>query len=418
MNRSLHKAKEDTEEKAVREESVSIPVAEEPGFRPVATPRVVPREEPEVAAMEAPERKPAPSQFFEQKPLMDLIYLYLQEMDERDLFTADQEVEKARVVQELRDELWSRLLSYDFVDPAPYPEFSDQLISNAVNRMHSWLEDLRYHRKSEAAVRRESGMTRKKLAKNYREAVVLKEKLERKRNEFVEANLRLVVKIANRYRNQAVNIADLIQEGNLGLIRAVEKFDWKKGFKFSSYATWWIHQAIIRALAEKSKLIKIPVYLTEKVRRLGKASRALAQQLEKEPNLNELADKLGMESEEILNLLQISKEPVSLEGHVGDMEEVSIGDMLEDPNSVRADEMTARQALVDHLENSLKLLTPREEQVLRLRYGLGGEEIRTLEEIGAMFGVSRERVRQIEQKGLRKLRHPARSKALKNFFQN
>ena len=144
----------------------------------------------------------------------------------------------------------------------------------------------------------------------------------------------------------------------------------------------------------------------------------LAQELEKEPNLEELSTKLGMDTEEILNLLRISKEPVSLEGQVGDMEEVSVGDMIEDPNALRADEVTARAALIEHLEDSLKLLSPREEQVLRLRYGLGGEEIKTLEEIGAMFGVSRERVRQIEQKGLRKLRHPTRSKALRNFFKN
>lgn len=358
------------------------------------------------------------SSFFEQKPYTDLIYLYLQEMDERELFTASEEVEKARAVQELRDELWEKILKLDFVDPRPYPEFSDQLISETISRLRTWMDELRYHRKSERMVRKESGLTKKQLPKIYHELLSLKNKLEHKRNEFVEANLRLVVKIANRYRNHSVNIADLIQEGNLGLIRAVEKFDWKKGFKFSSYATWWIHQAIIRALAEKSKLIKIPVYLTEKVRRLGKASRVLAQELEKEPNLQELSRKLGMDSEEILNLMRISKEPVSLEGHVGDMEEVSIGDMLEDPNAVRADEFTARQDLLEHLEDSLKLLTPREEQVLRLRYGLGGEEIRTLEEIGDMFGVSRERVRQIEQKGLRKLRHPTRSKALRNFFKN
>jgi len=369
-----------------------------------------------------PITKPAvpykPIGFFDQKPFMDLIYIYLQEMDERSLFTGDEEVEKAQQVQILRDELWGKILGFKFVDPSPYPEFSDLLISETVCRLAVWIDDLRHHRKSERMVRRESGMTKKRLIKTYRELVSLKSRLEKKRNEFVEANLRLVVKIANRYRNHSVNVADLIQEGNLGLIRAVEKFDWTKGFKFSSYATWWIHQAIIRALAEKSKLIKIPVYLTEKVRRLGRATRVLSQELEKEPNLEELSKKMGMDSEEVLNLMRISKDPVSLEGQVGDMEEVVVGDMLEDPNAVRADEFTARQALLEHLENSLKLLTPREEQVLRLRYGLGGEEIKTLEEIGAMFGVSRERVRQIEQKGLRKLRHPTRSKALRNFFKN
>jgi len=212
-----------------------------------------------------------------------------------------------------------------------------------------------------------------------------------------------VVKIANRYRNQVVSVADLIQEGNLGLIRAVEKFDWRKGFKFSSYATWWIHQAIIRALAEKSKLIKVPVYLTEKIRRLDRTTRNLAQELDKEPNVEELAQEMEMEPEEILNLLRIAKEPVSLEGQLGDMEEVSLGDLIEDQSSPRADEYTAQRDLVEHLEEALKKLSP---------------EVKTLEEIGNMFGVSRERVRQIEQKGLRKLRHPSRSKVLRSFFKN
>jgi RNA polymerase sigma factor (sigma-70 family) len=416
MNKNVHKAGRNGGKSAVRAVSATntaeVMVEElEPQkgqFIPAVAPAPVPK----------PVAHYKPFGLFDQKPLVDLIYIYLQEMDERSLFTGTQEVEKAQQVQVLRDELWGKILSLKFVDPSPYPEFSDLLISDTASRLAAWVDDLRRNRKSERQVWKESGLTKKRLLKTYHEVVSLKSRLEKKRNEFVEANLRLVVKIANRYRNHAVNVADLIQEGNLGLIRAVEKFDWTKGFKFSSYATWWIHQAIIRALAEKSKLIKIPVYLTEKVRRLGRATRVLSQELEKEPNLDELSKKMGMDSEEVLNLMRISKDPVSLEGQVGDMEEVQVGDMIEDPNAIRADEFTARQALLEHLENSLKLLTPREEQVLRLRYGLGGEEIRTLEEIGAMFGVSRERVRQIEQKGLRKLRHPARSKALRNFFKN
>jgi len=372
---------------------------------------------PEGEVLSEPEQEEEQS-LFEQKPSQDLLSLYLQEMDERSLFTPEEEVKKARQVQELRDRLWGIIESLSFVDASKYPEYSDLLIKEVIEKMRSWLEDLRYKRRSEYSIRKESGLSKKQLRRLYTEIVELKKKLDEKRNEFVEANLRLVVKIANRYRNQVVSVADLIQEGNLGLIRAVEKFDWRKGFKFSSYATWWIHQAIIRALAEKSKLIKVPVYLTEKIRRLDRASRNLAQELDKEPNVEELAQELEMEPEEILNLLRIAKEPVSLEGQIGDMEEVSLGDLIEDQSAPRADEYTAQKDLVEHLEEALKKLSPREEKVLRLRYGLGGEEVKTLEEIGNMFGVSRERVRQIEQKGLRKLRHPSRSKALRSFFKN
>ncbi len=404
MAKLMNKMKVNEEEPWEKE----MPEALEEELKEIQQKAVV-REEPEE------EIKPI---YFKQKPLADLLALYLQEMDERDLFTPAEEVENAREVQELRDQLWEKILELPFVNHKDYPEFSDFLVKTVIEQCRTWLDDLNHRRRSEWSVHKESGLSRKRMRRDYNEIIHLKNRLEHRRNIFVEANLRLVVKIANRYRNQTVSLSDLIQEGNLGLIRAVEKFDWKRGFKFSSYATWWIHQAIIRALAEKSKLIKVPVYLTEKIRRLDRTSRLLAQELEKDPNLEELARKLGMDEEEILNLLRIGKEPISLEGQVGDMEEVSIGDMIEDKSILRADEHTAQQDLVEHLEDSLKLLSPREEQVLRLRYGLGGQEIKTLEEIGSMFGVSRERVRQIEQKGLRKLRHPARSKSLRNFFRN
>ena len=214
MARSLHKVKEEPEVK-VLPGMMEVPEAELDEKALAAAPII--EKEPEVE----PEVERTAG-FYEQKPLMDLIYVYLQEMDERDLFTPNEEVERAREVQILRDELWGRILGFKFVDPSPYPEFSDLLISETVAQLGAWLDDLKHHRKSEHMVRKESGLTRKRLQKNYRELVTLKAKLEERRNVFVEANLRLVVKIANRYRNQAVNIADLIQEGNLGLIRAVE----------------------------------------------------------------------------------------------------------------------------------------------------------------------------------------------------
>jgi RNA polymerase primary sigma factor len=225
-----------------------------------------------------------------------------------------------------------------------------------------------------------------------------------------------VVKIANRYRNRHVSLADLIQEGNLGLLRAVEKFDWKRGFKFSSYATWWIHQAVIRALAEKGRLIKVPIYFTERIRQLDRKYRSLSQELEKEPSLAELAESMGLEEREVVNLFLATKEPISMEAGVGDLEDISLADVLEDARMESADEALKRNSLADELEEALKTLSPREEQVLRLRYGLGEDQDHTLEEIGAQFGVSRERIRQIEQKGLRKLRHPTRAKLLKTFL--
>ncbi len=340
--------------------------------------------------------------------------LYLREMDERGLYSPDEEVDCARQVMELKDKLQGELDKLRFVKG----EVSERDICIMFERVEGYLNRRRKKQMSEWALRRETGMSSKNLAALLKEMRKTYHDLNCKRNEFVEANLRLVVKIANRYRNQALSVADLIQEGNLGLIRAVEKFDWRRGFKFSSYATWWIHQAIIRALAEKSKLIKLPVYLVDRIRRLDRLSRELTKELEKEPNVFELADGLGADEDEVTNLIRISKEPVSFESNLRDFDEINLGDVIEDFTVERADETTARIDLYNRMEQALKTLTPREEQVIRLRYGLGHDQDHTLEEIGNLFGVSRERVRQIEQKGLRKLRHPTRSKRLKNHIKN
>ena len=342
----------------------------------------------------------------------DILALYLREMDEISLYSTEEEVAEARQVAELRDDLWRQVAELPFVKG----EVTEARVKQILEEIGTWLLQYRRRKISAWALRRRCRMSPQRLQAASRSLLEAKRRLEAKRNEFIEANLRLVVKIANRYRNRHVSLSDLIQEGNLGLLRAVEKFDWQRGFKFSSYATWWIHQAVIRAMAEKGRLIKVPIYFTERIRRVDRMYQSLSRELEKEPSLAELAEGMGLEEREVTNLILTSKEPISLEAGLGDLEDISLADVLEDARVEQADEALKRNSLVDELEEALKTLSPREEQVLRLRYGLGEDQDHTLEEIGAQFGVSRERVRQIEQKGLRKLRHPTRAKLLKAFL--
>ncbi|OGP56818.1 MAG: hypothetical protein A2V67_17025 [Deltaproteobacteria bacterium RBG_13_61_14] len=342
----------------------------------------------------------------------DILARYLREMDEISLYSTEEEVAEARQVAELRDDLWRQVAELPFVKG----EVTEARVKQILEEIGTWLLQYRRRKISAWALRRRCRMSPQRLQAASRSLLLAKRRLEAKRNEFIEANLRLVVKIANRYRNRHVSLSDLIQEGNLGLLRAVEKFDWQRGFKFSSYATWWIHQAVIRALAEKGRLIKVPIYFTERIRRVDRMYQSLSRELEKEPSLAELAEGMGLEEREVTNLILTSKEPISLEAGLGDLEDISLADVLEDARVEQADEALKRNSLVDELEEALKMLSPREEQVLRLRYGLGEDQDHTLEEIGAQFGVSRERVRQIEQKGLRKLRHPTRARLLKAFL--
>ena len=373
-------------------------------------------EGPEVEAGEEVKEEAAPEPEVEEsapvQTLADVLALYLREMDERSLYSNAEEMKEARQVWELREELWRMVEALPFIKG----EVTEALVKAVLRQMQSWGDQYRRRKLSAWALRRQARMNPERLQASYRSLVEAKRRLESKRNEFIEANLRLVVKIANRYRNRHVSLSDLIQEGNLGLLRAVEKFDWQRGFKFSSYATWWIHQAIIRALAEKGRLIKVPIYFTERIRRVDRAMQSLSRELEKEPSLTELAESLGLEEREVTNLILTSREPVSLEAGLGDLEDISLSDVLEDARVEQADESLKKSSLVDELAEALKTLSPREEQVLRLRYGLGEDQDHTLEEIGAQFGVSRERVRQIEQKGLRKLRHPTRAKLLRAYL--
>ena len=238
------------------------------------------------------------------------------------------------------------------------------------------------------------------------------------KDELIEANLRLVVSTAKRHVGKGMYFLDLIQEGNLGLIKAVEKFDYSKGYKFSTYATWWIRQAITRAIADQARTIRIPVHMVETIHKVSRTARQLLQEFGREPTTDEIAEVLGVTPEKVREILKIAQDPVSLETPIGEEEDSHLGDFVEDNESPAPSDSASYSLLREQLCNILHTLTPREEQVIKLRFGLEDGRPRTLEEVGKQFQITRERIRQIEAKALRKLRHPSRSKTLKDYLAN
>ncbi|MBN1333251.1 MAG: RNA polymerase sigma factor RpoD [Synergistales bacterium] len=237
------------------------------------------------------------------------------------------------------------------------------------------------------------------------------------KEQLIKANLRLVVSVAKKYMNRGMHLLDLIQEGGLGLMKAVDKYDWRKGFKFSTYATWWIRQAITRAIAEQSRTIRIPVHMVETINKMIRTSRRLMQQLGREPTDEEIAQEMEIGAEKVEDIRKVSQLPVSLETPVGEEDDAELGDFIEDREVPTPDEAALENLLKEHLLEALEGLSEKERSVLKYRFGLGEEIPHTLEEVGNIFGVTRERIRQIESKALRKLRHPSRSKKLRDFLE-
>ena len=266
-------------------------------------------------------------------------------------------------------------------------------------------------------IKEHTNLSQRELRETLKKVDMCLEKSDRAKSELIEANLRLVVSIAKKYTNRGLQFLDLIQEGNIGLMKAVDKFEYQRGYKFSTYATWWIRQAITRAIADQARTIRIPVHMIETINKLIRTSRYLVQEHGREPTPEEIAEKMEFPLEKVRKVLKIAKEPISLETPIGEEEDSHLGDFIEDKKVISPSEAVVNHNLGEQTRKVLTSLTPREEKVLRMRFGIGEKSDHTLEEVGCDFDVTRERIRQIEAKALRKLRHPSRSKKLKSFVE-
>jgi len=314
----------------------------------------------------------------------------------------------------VKDEPEFSAVTVEVKDPAKIPEICKKYDIPEAKLMQLFAQEEEAIKKLDR-LESESGVTVEELKRINESLMIGERRADIAKSELVEANLRLVVSIAKKYTNRGLQFLDLIQEGNIGLMKAVDKFEYRRGYKFSTYATWWIRQAITRAIADQARTIRIPVHMIETINKLVRTSRMLMQQLGREPQPEEIAVKMEMPVDKVRKVLKIAKEPISLETPIGEEEDSSLGDFIEDKNIINPAEAVISLNLSEQTRKVLSTLTPREEKVLRMRFGIGEKSDHTLEEVGQDFFVTRERIRQIEAKALRKLRHPSRAKLLKAF---